>query len=224
MSPGTDGRSIIVVDDHAIFRMGVAQAIRAVGLFEIVGEGSSAADAIALATKLNPDVVLLDISMPGGGLDAARQIRQQLPDVKVVILTVSEEDHDVLNAVEAGVSGYILKGVSVDQLAHILGRVVEGETYVPPNLGIKLLNALRVGDERPGEGIDKRMSSLSPRERLTLRFIAEGLSNREIAEAMGVQTKTVKFHVSNLFQKLGIRNRVEAAMLAHQKQIRLEAK
>ncbi|HEV7257269.1 MAG TPA: response regulator transcription factor [Bosea sp. (in: a-proteobacteria)] len=203
--------SIIVVDDHAIFRAGVVHILASSDDLKIVGEGASKADAIDLATRLRPQIALIDISMPGGGIEAAQSIHTNCPDVRVVMLTVSEEEDVVLQALNAGALGYALKGMPGSGLIDIIRSIVQGESYVPPQMAGRLLSAMR--GQLDGNSMVARIASLTVKERQTLRFVARGFSNRDVAEATGVSLQTVKFHVSNVLSKLGAKNRVEAALI-----------
>jgi two-component system, NarL family, nitrate/nitrite response regulator NarL len=206
--------SVIVVDDHAIFRMGVVQALALSDEITVVGEGCSAQEAVSLAEALKPDVALIDISMPGGGITAATEIHQRCPTVKVLMLTVSEEDDDVLRALDAGVAGYVLKGVPAPELIAIVTTVKRGTSYIAPNLGLRLFNVMR--EKSHPNTIAARLSALTPRQRSAFELLSKGYSNRQIAQQLGVQIKTIKFHMSKLFEKIGVRNRVEAALLARE--------
>lgn len=208
----TDRRSIVVVDDHSLFRSGVVQAFREVDDFSVVGEGASAADAIDLVERLAPDIALADVSMPGGGLDAAQTICKRWPKVKVIMLTVSEDQETILKALDAGSVGYVLKGVSASDLVNIVRSIADGERYVPPSMAVQLLTAMR--KPQAVDPVQARLALLSRAEARVLRLLAHGLSNREIAQATGVQVKTVKFHVSNILSKGGFKNRTEAAVVA----------
>lgn len=203
--------TVIVVDDHAIFRAGVVQILSCSDGLEVVGEGASQSDALELATRLRPKVALIDISMPGGGIAAARSIHTLCPDVRVVMLTVAEEEDVILQALDAGASGYALKGVLGAELIGIIRAVVQGESYVPPNMAVRLLSAMR--GRLDVNSVAAKIGALTVKERRTLRFLARGFSNRDIADATGVSLKTVKFHVSNVLSKLGAKNRVEAALI-----------
>ncbi|WP_223217425.1 response regulator [Rhizobium cauense] len=206
--------SVIVADDHSLFRMGVIQAFAAAGGIKVVGEGASKEEAIALTEERQPDVILLDISMPGSGIEAAREIRARWPAVKIVMLTVSEEDDDVLEALEAGATGYLLKGSMAPDLISAVQSVAAGRSYLSSNVGMRLYDVLRnVSESRK---TDSLIGKLSTKEAAVFALIGKGHTNRQIAEATGVQVKTVKFHVSRLLSKLGLRNRVEIALLAQQ--------
>ncbi|MGO4622516.1 response regulator [Ensifer sp. 2YAB10] len=204
--------SVIVVDDHALFRMGVLQALGLQKHFAVVGEGASKDEALRLVEKLLPDVALLDISMPGNGIDAAREISARWPETKVVMLTVSEEDDDVLEALDAGAAGYVLKGAPAPDLIAAIATVAEGQAYLSPALGMRLFGVIRNRTE--GHRVERLIDKLTPKEAIVFRLLGRGCTNRTIAEEMDVQVKTVKFHVGRLLTKLGAKNRVEAALLA----------
>ncbi|MEP6565308.1 MAG: response regulator transcription factor [Mesorhizobium sp.] len=203
---------ITIVDDHPLFREGVARSLREIGGFEVIGEGATAADAERLAKAGQPDIMLLDISMPGGGLTAAANILRMRPDQKIVMLTVSEANSDLALALKTGVQGYILKGVGASSLAEILNGVAAGERYVSPNLSAQLLNDLIRPEKRQADVL----AGLSDREAGILSLVAEGLSNKEVAKRLALQEKTVKHHMTRVFAKLNVRNRTEAALLMHQ--------
>lgn len=208
----SDKITVTLVDDHPLFRDGVATTLAGAEDFEIVGQGVSAEDAVRLAREFLPDIALLDISMPGGGIEAARCIAVDCPVVKVVMLTVSEQDDDVIAALKAGARGYILKGVGGDELVRIVRAVHRGESYVSPDLAARILmEAGNAGDDRsaPDPLID-----LTAREEQILRLVSRGLSNKEIGRDLDLQEKTVKHYMTNILQKLQVRNRVEAALLA----------
>jgi two-component system nitrate/nitrite response regulator NarL len=201
----------VVVDDHPLFREGVARSLEESGRFSIVAQGGSADDAVRLVNELNPDLVLLDLSMPGGGIDATARISQNAPDVKVVVLTVSEANDDIMAALKAGAKGYLLKGVGSAALLEILIGIANGESYVSPSLAARLLTELRL---RPPPAIaDDPLSKLTGREEQILRLVAQGLSNKEVGRKLDLQEKTVKHHMTRILEKLHVRNRTEAAML-----------
>lgn len=204
-----DRISVVVVDDHSLFRAGVIQSLLLDDGIEVVGEGGSGPDAVRLVSTLEPDVALVDISMPGNGIEAAAEIARRRCGTRVVMLTVSEEDDDVLRSLEAGAVGYILKGVGAADLVLAVKSVAAGHSFVSPNLALRLLTT-----RKPRR--DSRLSLLSPQEKRTLRLVAMGLSNREAGQRMGVLEKTVKFHMSSILNKLGARNRVEASMMARE--------
>lgn len=202
---------VAIVDDHPLFREGVAHTLGAQPDVEVIAEGGSAADALRIAAERMPDVMLLDVSMPGGGVEAVRQIAAAFPVVKVVMLTVSEDEDDVTAALRAGARAYVLKGVAARELVRILRAVAAGEVYVTPSLASSLLFELSA-DKRgaPANPLDE----LTERERQILEGVAAGDSNKEIGAKLHLTEKTVKHHMTNILQKLQVRNRVEAALLA----------
>lgn len=204
---------IVLVDDHPLLREGVANTLAAETDFEVVGQGANADDALRLASELLPDLILLDISMEGGGLNAARSIATACPIVTIVMLTVSEDEEDVLAALKAGARGYVLKGVSGPELIRIVRAVHVGEPYVSPALAASLLVELR---QDPGAASPPQdpLADLTSRERQILEHVAMGRSNKEVADALFLAEKTVKHYMTNILQKLHVRNRVEAALLA----------
>ena len=206
---------IALVDDHPLLREGVASTLAADPEFEIVGHGENAADALRLAGELLPDLMLLDISMKGGGLEAARAVAAAYPVVKIIMLTVSEREEDVVAALRAGARAYVLKGVSGPELIRIVKWVVAGDPYITPSLAASLLGEWGDGAARSATRADP-LSDLTVREKEILEFVARGLSNKEVAAHFGLSEKTVKYYMTNILQKLQVRNRVEAALLARQ--------
>lgn len=209
-----DKRTVVIVDDHALFRDGLATILAAEKDFEVVGQGGSAQEAVRLAHALLPEIILLDIDMPGGGIEAARTIAADCPVTKIVMLTASEEDDHLIAALKTGARAFILKGVAARELLHILRSVAAGETYVPPALAASLLLEMHEPRRSPRKASDDPLNSLTEREREILEHLAGGLSNKEIGEQLFLSEKTVKHYMTNILQKLQVRNRVEAALLA----------
>ncbi len=204
---------VAIVDDHPLFREGVVHTLSVESDIEIVGQGTTAADALRLAQDLLPDIILLDINMPGGGLTAAQTIARTCPVVKIVMLTVSEEEDDVLAALKSGARAYVLKGVSARDLIRILRAVYQGETYVTPALAASLLMEMTEGSS--GTHVSSSpLDELTEREHQILELVATGCSNKEIGYQLHLSEKTVKHYMTNILQKLQVRNRVEAALLA----------
>lgn len=204
---------IVVVDDHPLFRDGLENTLRAEPDFEITGTGASAEDALRLCEELLPDMLLLDINIPGGGLNVLPRLGAACPVTQVVMLTASEEEDDVLAALKGGARGYILKGVSARELIRILRGIRDGEPYVTPTLAASLLSDMT---SAPGAAPADPLAQLTERERQILEQVASGQSNKEIAYQFHLSEKTVKHHMTNILQKLHARNRVEAALLARQ--------
>ena len=201
--------SVIVVDDHAIFRMGVLQTLALCPALDVVGEGASCEDAIRLVSQYEPDIALIDISMPGNGFEAACQILSQWPATRVVLLTASEEDEDVYRGLKLGASGYILKGISARELISAVEAIAAGETFLSPSLAVRLLDVLRSPPASQAVG-----TRLSAQEAKVLGCLVDGKSNSDIAGALGISSKTVKFHLTNIFAKTGAKSRVQLALLA----------
>lgn len=201
---------VAVVDDHPLFREGVANTIQRSGTVQLVAEGETAEDAIEIAKAKSPDIMLLDVSLPGGGVEAARAITSTCPVVKVVMLTVSESGEHVQQAMAAGVHGYILKGTSGPELISTLRAVARGEYYVTPTFAARILAHSRRPQKPPQK--DENDSDLTKREEQILNRVADGMTNKEIAGALHISEKTVKHYMTNILQKLQVRNRVEAAM------------
>ncbi|WP_027146444.1 response regulator transcription factor [Mesorhizobium sp. WSM3626] len=206
-----DAIRIAIVDDHPLFREGVTRSLSEIGGFEMAGEGATAQDAERIVSTMQPDILLLDISMPGGGLAAVASILADHPAQKIVLLTVSEANGDVTKALNAGVRGYVLKGVGSRSLADILRNVAAGESYLSPMLSARLLSDVQ--SLQPANGAADRLRQLTGRQTEILRLVAEGLSNKEVALRLELQEKTVKHHMTGVLSKLSVRNRTEAALM-----------
>jgi DNA-binding NarL/FixJ family response regulator len=204
---------ILVVDDHALFRRGVIQTLDQEPDMTVVGEAETAASAIERAAELLPDVVLLDVKLPDkSGLSVAGTLQRECPYSKIVILTAFEDEDAVLWAMKEGAHGYVLKGVSADDLVQVVRSIYRGETYVTPSMAGRLLAELTAPSaDRSARGL---IGELTDRERNILDLVAEGKTNKEIAADLFLSEKTVKHYMTNVLQKLQVRNRVEAALLA----------
>lgn len=198
---------VAIVDDHPLFREGVTRSLSEIDGFEIVAEGSSGTDAVRIAGTLQPDVLLMDISMPGGGLDTIPAVLHVAPSQRIVMLTVSETSEDVTTALARGAVGYVLKGVGALTLADAIRTVAAGDGYVAPTLSARLISAR---NEMPGK--TALLASLTPREMEVLELVAVGMSNKHVAIELDLQEKTVKHHMTQILTKLGVTNRTEAAM------------
>jgi len=204
----TDVIRVVVADDHPLFREGVITSLAASEEIEVVAEARDAREAIAQVRDNMPDVALLDVTMPGDGIEAARVIGASYPATRVVMLTVSEDEDDLMAAMKAGARGYVLKGVSASELINVVKSVSMGEVYVAPSLAFGLLREM----SRPRQ--TSPVAELSSRERQVLELVAAGLSNQEIGLRLGLAEKTVKHYMTNVLTKLQVRSRVEAALLA----------
>lgn len=210
---------ILIADDHALFRDGLRSLLLTQG-HVVVGEAKNGREAIALAKQLKPDLVLMDLSMPEvDGLAATRQLTAELPDVRVVILTASETDSSLFEAVKAGAQGYLLKNLEADEFFPLLERAAEGEPAFTPNLARRLLQEL-ARPAAPAEPGRPAEDELTAREREVLELMVEGVtSNRKLARRLSLSENTVKFHVRNILDKLRLHNRAEAVGYALRKKI-----
>ncbi|QRM31580.1 response regulator transcription factor [Microvirga sp. VF16] len=200
---------IVVVDDHALLRAGLVRALALDPMIEIVGEGASATDAIELARIHAPDLILLDISMPGNGIEAARAIRDLPSAPRVVMLTVSADDDDVMRALEAGAVGYILKGIDARDIIMAVTSVKAGGSFMSPDLALRLLSNNAQVQANP-------LLSLSELEKRILSLISEGLTTRKVSEKLDLTDKSIEFHVTNILKKFSATNRVGAALIPTQ--------
>ena len=203
----TETLRIVVADDHPLYRDGVVGTLRASGL-DVVGEASTARDAVRLVGEHQPDLALFDVDMPGSGITAAAAAHAASPTTRIVMLTVSEDEDDLVAAVEAGATGYVLKGVAGRELVAILRQVAGGDRYVSSRLAFAALN-------RRTEPTMDPIADLTVREREILDLVSEGLSNAEIGERLSIAEKTVKHYMTAVLGKLEARSRVEAALIGY---------
>ena len=214
MTPASPIR-VLLVDDHALFRKGIASLLAGEPGFEVVSEAGDGLQAVALAKELMPDVIVMDVNMPrASGLDATRQITEALPYVKIVMLTVSEDDQDLFDAVRCGAHGYLLKRIEPKALFDTLRGVMRGEASISRMMAAKLMGEIRRdAANRTGSGANPN-PALSPREIGVLELVTEGKGNKEIAATLGIAENTVKNHLKNILEKLRLENRVQAATFA----------
>lgn len=209
---------LLVVDDHNLFRQGLIRILGDYPQLQIVGQAANGQDALALVGQLQPDVVLMDVNMPVmSGPDAVRQMQARYPGLPVVMLTVSERDEDLFDAIRAGARGYLLKNVGAAELLDALQRVHAGEAILAPSMAVRLLDEFRsMAEAAPREAAPAPAGDLSERELDVLRLVAQGLSNKEIADALNLSEHTVKTHLANILEKLHLRSRAHAAAYAVQ--------
>jgi DNA-binding NarL/FixJ family response regulator len=204
---------VLLADDHPLFRKGIASLLSAEPGFEIVGEASNGQEAIEKALDLMPDIILMDISMPGmNGLEATQRIKQEIPYVRIVILTVSDEDQNLFEAIKNGAQGYLLKKIDPQTLFRTLRGTVEGEAPLSRSMATKLLGEF--ARQRRAASQPTPTATLTVREKDVLGLLAAGKTNKEIAGALGIAENTVKNHLKNILEKLHLENRVQAATFA----------
>lgn len=202
-----------IADDHPLLREGVANTLKKRADLQVVEQGANADDARDIAQRVRPDVMLMDVNMPGDVFAAVRFISTELADVKVLMLTVSESEDDAFLALEAGARGYVLKGVSGPDLVLAIRSVAKGETYITPEFANKLLSNIKKHEA------ENQQFDLTPREEEVIVEVSKGLTNREVASKLLISEKTVKHHMGCVMQKLNARNRVEAVTaLRHYRQ------
>jgi two-component system nitrate/nitrite response regulator NarL len=207
---------VAVVDDHPLFRDGVTHTFRNSESLDLVAMGACRDDAIRIVKEEKPDILLLDIQLPGGGIEAAQTIAGLSCNTKVIMLTGSESESDVSAALESGACGYVLKGISGNDLIHTVCAVQNGDIYITPALAARMLKSNI--NRRVAKTDEKTVFVLTPREEDILNCVAIGQTNKEIAIALNISEKTVKHYMTTIMHKLQVRNRVEAALKARQRQ------
>jgi two-component system response regulator NreC len=206
---------ILIVDDHGVLRAGLRALLSAESDFEVVDDAANGTDALRLATELVPDVVLLDMSMPGpNGIEVTRQLKKMLPETRVLILTVHEDETMLQEAIRAGASGYILKRAVESELIDAIQAVWRGDLYVHPAMTRALLKAISPVMHPPQGSQEGPIEALTPREAEVLRLIAQGYTNRQMADHLSISVRTVESHRANLMGKLGLRSRVDLVRYA----------
>ena len=210
---GSEPVRVLVVDDQELFRRGLTMVIGALDGIELVGEAGDGATALELAVRTDPDVVLLDVRMPGhSGIETCSQLKAVMPSVRIVMLTASDEETDLYDAVKNGASGYLLKDATIDEVAHAVRLVADGQSLISPSMAVKLLDEFKqlTRNERSAVVAPR----LTDRELQVLRLVARGKSNKEIAKDLFISENTVKNHVRNILEKLQLHSRMEAVMYA----------
>jgi two-component system nitrate/nitrite response regulator NarL len=204
---------VLLVDDHVLFRSGVKALLQRHEEFDVVDEAGDGLEGIKRARSLKPDVILLDLHMPEvGGLEALRLIGEELPQARVLMLTVSEDAEDLLAALRAGACGYLLKNIELDALLDAVRRAARGDSVMSPQMTAKLIQGVREQPRVTSRVMER--DRFSPRERDILTCLAQGESNKEIARALDLAESTVKIHVQNIFKKLNMTSRVQVALYA----------
>lgn len=204
---------VLLVDDHTLFRSGIKSLLQRQEDFEVVDEAGDGLEGIKRARSLKPDVVLLDLHMRGvSGLEAVKVIAEEIPEVRVLMLTVSEDAQDLMEALRAGASGYLLKNIETDTLVDAIRRAAQGESVVSQQMTAKLIQGVRSQPKSAPAVLER--DKFSPRERDILSCLALGESNKEIARKLDLAESTVKIHVQNIFKKLNMSSRVQVALYA----------
>ena len=206
---------MLVVDDHALFRRGLEIVLAQESDIEVVGEAGDGAEAVEQAADLLPDVVLMDVRMPRrSGIEACTAIKEIVPSAKIIMLTISDEEGDLYEAIKAGATGYLLKEISIDEVATAIRAVAGGQSLISPAMASKLLTEFATLIKRDGDRQQVPAPRLTERELEVLRLVARGLNNRDIAKQLFISENTVKNHIRNILEKLQLHSRMEAVVYA----------
>jgi DNA-binding NarL/FixJ family response regulator len=206
---------ILIVDDHALFRRGLQMVLKQEPDIDVVGEAGDGHEAVDKAQELMPDVILMDVRMPRrSGIEATQQIKDLLPHVKILMLTISDEEADLYDAIKAGASGYLLKEISIDEVADAIRSVWAGQSRISPSMAAKLLTEFAAMSKRAEERQQLPAPRLTEREMEVLKLVAQGLNNRDIAKELFISENTVKNHIRNILEKLHLHSRMEAVVYA----------
>ena len=210
-----DAIKVLVVDDHALFRRGLEMVLDGEPDIDVVGEASDGHEAIERAEKTTPDVVLMDVRMPKrSGIEATRAIKDTLPSTKILMLTISDEEADLYEAIKAGASGYLLKEISIEEVADAVRQVHAGQSLISPSMASKLLSEFATMVKRRDERTQVPGPRLTDRELEVLKLVAKGMNNRDIGSELFISENTVKNHVRNILEKLHLHSRMEAVVYA----------
>ncbi len=206
---------MLVVDDHALFRRGLEIVLAQEPDIEVVGEAGDGAEAVEQAADLLPDVVLMDVRMPRrSGIEACTAIKDVVPSARIIMLTISDEEGDLYEAIKAGATGYLLKEISIDEVATAIRAVAGGQSLISPAMASKLLTEFATLIKRDGDRHQVPAPRLTERELEVLRLVARGLNNRDIAKQLFISENTVKNHIRNILEKLQLHSRMEAVVYA----------
>jgi DNA-binding NarL/FixJ family response regulator len=206
---------LLIADDHELFRRGLRMVLEDEDDIEIVDEAGDGEVAVELAREHAPDVVVMDVRMPGlSGIQAARRIKEEEPGTKILVLTISDEEDDLYDAIKAGANGYLLKEISIDEIANAVRSVHSGQSLISPSMASKLLDEFAAMIKKEEQKEEVPAPRLTPREMEVLEHVAQGMNNREIAKALFISENTVKNHVRNILEKLHLHSRMEAVVYA----------
>lgn len=206
---------VLLVDDHSLFRDGLARILNSQIEFEVIGEATNGLEAIAEAQKLKPDLILMDVGMPVcDGLEATQQIKQEFPEVTIVMLTVNDESEKLFEAIRNGAQGYLLKSIRREEMLTLLQGAMHGEAAITPSMAGRMLEEFRRIDRQPAFGPEEKIPILTGREKEVLVLVASGASNKEVADKLSVSIHTVKSHIRKILDKLHLTSRHEAASFA----------
>lgn len=206
---------VLVVDDHALFRRGLQMVLEQESDLELVGEASDGAEAVEIAQGSMPDIILMDVRMPKrSGIEATAQIKDLMPHVKILMLTISDEEADLYEAIKAGASGYLLKEIPIEEVADAIRSVWAGQSRISPSMASKLLNEFAAISKASTEKLEIPSPRLTDREMEVLNLVAKGMNNRDIAKELYISENTVKNHIRNILEKLHLHSRMEAVVYA----------
>jgi two-component system response regulator DegU len=219
MENASDKIRILVCDDHTLVREGFTKMLELSPEFQVVAQASSAKEALEKVRQINPDVVIMDIKLPGiNGIEATRMIKQEFPDIEVMILSMYDEEEYVIESVKAGATGYVLKDISQEDLFRAIKTVYSGGSMIQPALARKVLREFaHLARETTGVSKASLLKELSDREVKVLQYVADGMSNKEIADKLMISEKTVKAHLRSIFRKLEVGDRAQAVAYAMRK-------
>ena len=206
---------VLIVDDHALFRRGLVMVLEQEKDIDLVGEAGDGAEAVNIAQDTMPDVVLMDVRMPRrGGIEATSQIKALAPHIKILMLTISDEEADLYDAIKAGASGYLLKEISIEEVANAIRQVHAGQSMISPSMASKLLTEFATMVKKTDEKPAAAQPRLTEREMEVLRLVAKGRNNRDIAKELFISENTVKNHIRNILEKLHLHSRMQAVVYA----------
>ena len=208
---------VLIADDHPLFRKGLRTLLNSLPETDVVGEATSGASVVEMALALRPDVILMDLQMPeGGGLSAIRRLTGEWPEARILVVTLFEDDESVFAALKAGARGYVLKDAEEGEIARALQAVAQGEAIFSPTIAARLMDYFAAGPASPQAAHGATFPELTEREREVLTLIARGRSNAQIADELSISLKTVRNHASNIFNKLQVADRTQAAIRARE--------